>query len=95
MRNTVTYTQKEIDAYKEARVNSEGNSNRVDEFLPSSGYVSPGASTGRRKLKSPMSGATASRESRPDGWLGSPARNQKRSWKVKAVKEIKPVDLDD
>jgi len=94
MRNVVPYSQKDIDAYKEARANSEGDSNRVDEFLPSAGYRSPGASTGRKKLKSPMSGATASRESRPDGWLGSPAKNQKRSWKVKAVKQIKPVDLD-
>ena len=91
MRPIVTYdTKKDVEAFQEKRKQWEPNYNRTEDFLPSSGMVSP---TGRTSLSKPKWKPSPTPDNqRPDEWLGSPS-TKKRSWKAKG--EIKVLNLDD
>ena len=87
---TSTASQKDIQAYHQARKEWEPEIGRPNEFLPSSGMVSPSRTKVEKKKWKPT---PTEENKRPDDWLGGSSPNRKkRSWKVK---EIKPIILDD
>jgi hypothetical protein len=76
------------------RKETEGDSNRVDEYLP--GCDPSGSSFGRQKKgpKKKWTPTPTEENARPDEWLGSPGRTR-RSWAPKSPSSFKPPVVHD
>jgi hypothetical protein len=82
-----------VKAYFEMRTVREGDTNRIDEYLPSANpYGAPS-----RKKKEPArkwKPTPTTENQRPDEWMGGGVTKQ-RSWKVKSISVKAPTDESD